>query len=362
MNDSRRRDFLKVAGGVAVAGGLAGCAGEAQEEDGDGNETDEEPTDPEPEDESPAEDDQPAEEETEDEAEDEETEATGDDLIRIAHMIPDFPAVDVYVDDGEEPVVGDLEYTDVTGYLELAAGDHQIRVTAAGAQSLVVFDEQVSVPAGNTTAVALGDPDSGDGEAGEDAGSTDIGFQLELYPDDNEPPAESINDARLRLIHASPDAPAVDVLVGQTPVFEDVAFSEAEYFDLPAGDYEFNVLPAGGGAAGDGGSTETENGGENESEDGGLFSDLAADGGSDIGFLQADNESNETVPEEDEAEDEETEDQAVFSFDASPESNGVYTAFATGYLDAEAAGSDAEFEVVITQEVVDGDPVEAEDD
>ena len=359
MNDSRRRDFLKVAGGVAVVGGLAGCAGEAQEEDGDGNETDEEPTEPEPDEEPPAEDDQPAEEDgPEEETEDEETEATGDDLIRIAHMIPDFPAVDVYVDDGEEPVVSGLEYTDVTGYLDLAAGDHQIRVTAAGGQSLVVFDEQVSVPAGNTTAVALGNPDAGNGGAG----GTDIGFQLELYPDDNEPPAESINDARLRLIHASPDAPAVDVLVGQTPVFEDVAFSEAEYFDLPAGDYEFNILPADSGAAPGGNGNGAENGTGNESEGDGLFSDLAADGGGDIGFLQADNETNETVPEEDEEADEETEDQAVFTFDASLESNGVYTAFATGYLDAEAANSEAEFEVVITQEVVDGEPAEAEDD
>jgi len=359
MNDSRRRDFLKVAGGVAVVGGLAGCAGEAQEEDGDGNETDEEPTEPAPDEEPPAEDDHPAEEDgPEEETEDEETEATGDDLIRIAHMIPDFPAVDVYVDDGEEPVVSGLGYTDVTGYLDLAAGDHQIRVTAAGGRSLVVFDEQVSVPAGNTTAVALGNPDAGNGGAG----GTDIGFQLELYPDDNEPPAESINDARLRLIHASPDAPAVDVLVGQTPVFENVAFSEAEYFDLPAGDYEFNVLPANGGAAGGGAGNETDPGAENESEGDGLFSDLTADGGSDIGFLQEDDAGNETVPEEDEEADDETEDQAVFTFDASPESNGVYTAFATGYLDPEAASSEAEFEVVITQEVVDGDPAEAEDD
>ena len=362
MNDSRRRDFLKVAGGVAVVGGLAGCAGEAQEEDGDGNETDEEPTEPEPDEEPPAEDDQPAEEDgPEEETEDEETEATGDDLIRIAHMIPDFPAVDVYVDDGEEPVVGGLEYTDVTGYLELAAGDHQIRVTAAGAQSLVVFDEQVSVPAGNTTAVALGQPDAGGNGAG-GAGGSDIGFQLELYPDNNAEPADSINDARLRLIHASPDAPAVDVVVGQTTVFENVAFSEAEYFDLPAGDYEFNILPADSGAAPGGNGNGAENGTGNESEGDGLFSDLAADGGGDIGFLQADNETNETVPEEDEEPDEETEDQAVFTFDASPESNGVYTAFATGYLDAEAANSEAEFEVVITQEVVDGEPAEAEDD
>jgi len=350
MNDSRRRDFLKAAGGVAVVGSLAGCAGEAQEDgNGGGNETeDEQPDAPEedqPEDEQP-EDEQPEEEQPE--------EGSGEDLIQIAHMIPDFPAVDVYVDDGEEPVVSDLEYTDVTGYIPLAAGDHQIRVTAAGSQALSVFDEQVSIPAGNTTAVALPTPESNGG-----GGGMDRGFQLELYSDENTSPENSINNSRLRAIHASPDAPAVDVLVGQTPVFEGVAFGDAGYFDLPAGDYEFSIVPANGGSGGTGGGNEPENGG-----DGGIFSSLQADGGSDISLLQADEDEedgeNETVPEEDEAEDAGPE--AVLTFDATTEPNGVYTAFVTGYLDPEAANSEEELEVVVTQDVIDGDVAEAEDD
>ena len=347
MNDSRRRDFLKVAGGVAVVGSLAGCAGEAQE-DGtgggqEGNETeDEEPEQPEG---NETEEEQPQEEQPEEEQQPEE--GTGEDLIQIAHMIPDFPAVDIYVDDGEEPVVSDLEYTDVTGYVPLPAGDHQIRVTAAGSQALAVFDEQVSIPAGNTTAVALPTPESGGG-----GGGMDRGFQLELYGDENTPPESSINNSRLRAVHASPDAPAVDVLVGETPVFEGVSFGDAAYYDLPAGDYEFSIVPANGGSGGGGGGNES---------DGGIFSSLTADGGSDISLLQEeDEEENETLPEEDEAEDAGPE--AVLTFDATTEPNGVYTAFVTGYLDPEAANSEEELQVVITQDVADGDVVEAEDD
>jgi len=350
MNDSRRRDFLKVAGGVAVVGSLAGCAGEAQE-DGNGGggqeENETEGQEPEPPEEEQPQEEQPEEEQPE-EDEQQTQDGTGEDLIQIAHMIPDFPAVDIYVDDGEEPVVSDLEYTDVTGYVPLPAGDHQIRVTAAGSQALAVFDEQVSIPAGNTTAVALPTPESGGG-----GGGMDRGFQLELYGDENTPPESSINNSRLRAIHASPDAPAVDVLVGQTPVFEGVSFGDAAYYDLPAGDYEFSVVPANGGGGGGAG-------GGNES-DGGIFSSLTADGGSDISLLQEeDEEENETLPEEDEAEDAGPE--AVLTFDATTEPNGVYTAFVTGYLDPEAANSEAELEVVITQDVTDGDVVEAEDD
>lgn len=353
MNDSRRRDFLKVAGGVAVVGSLAGCAGEAQEDgDGggsqDGNQT--EGQEPEPPEGNQTEEEQPQEEQ-QGEEEQQTQDGSGEDLIQIAHMIPDFPAVDVYVDDGDEPVVSGLEYTDVTGYLPLAAGDHQIRVTAAGSQALAVFDEQVSIPAGNTTAVALPTPDTGGMGGG--GGGMDRGFQLELYGDQNTPPENSINNSRLRAIHASPDAPAVDVLVGQTPVFENVAFGEAGYYELPAGDYEFSIVPANGGGGGAGGG--------NESDGGGIFSSLTADGGSDISLLQAeDEEGDETLPEEDEAEDAGPE--AVLTFDATTEPNGVYTAYVTGYLDPEAANSEAELQVVVTQDVIDGDVVEAEDD
>jgi len=346
MNDSRRRDFLKVAGGVAVVGGLAGCAGEAQEDgNGGGNQEENQTEGQEPE---QPEEEQPQEEQPEEEQPQEEDgqsqEGSGEDLIQIAHMVPDFPAVDVYVDDGEEPVVSDLEYTEITGYIPLAAGDHQIRVTAAGSPALAVFDQQVSIPAGNTTAVALPTPDEGGAGNG-----MDRGLQLELYGDQNSPPENSINNSRLRVIHASPDAPAVDVLVGQTPVFENVSFGEAAYYELPAGDYEFSIVPANGGGGG---------GNESNGGDGGIFSSLTADGGSDISLLQE--EENESLPEEDEAEDAGPE--AVLTFDASTEANGVYTAYVTGYLDPEAANSEEELQVVVNQDVVDGDVAEAEDD
>jgi len=363
MNDSRRRDFLKVTGGVAVVGALAGCAGEAQEED------------EEPEDEEAPDEPEPEEPQEEPEQEEEPEEVEGDDLIRVAHMIPDFPDVDVYVDDTEEPVFEGIGYTDTTDYVELPEGEAQIRVTAADGRSLVVFDEQVDVPAGNTTAVALGEPEEDEPADGQgDEGGEDIGFQLELFEDDNTPPAESINDSRLRLIHASLDAPAVDVRVGETTVFENVNFGEGEYYDLPAGSYDFEVFPANG--------EDAEEPGEEDDEDdeNGILSGLAADGGSDISLLQQEEdepapdeedeelpeddepEEEEEFPEDDEPEEEEEEEEPVFTFSATTEENSVSTAFAVGYLDAEAVDSDEEFDVVLTEDVVDGEVTEQEDD
>jgi hypothetical protein len=56
----------------------------------------------------------------------------------------------------------------------------------------------------------------------------------------------SANDARVRVIHASPDAPAVDILVNDDlRAFQNIAFGEAsEYAPVPANVYNVKVVPA----------------------------------------------------------------------------------------------------------------------
>lgn len=52
--------------------------------------------------------------------------------------------------------------------------------------------------------------------------------------------------AKVRVIHASPDAPAVDVYVNGSRALADVPFFTAsDYLDLPAGTYQVQVTPAG---------------------------------------------------------------------------------------------------------------------
>jgi hypothetical protein len=53
--------------------------------------------------------------------------------------------------------------------------------------------------------------------------------------------------ARVRVVHASPDAPAVDVAVaGGDVLIENLAFSEAsDYLEVPAGSYDLEVRPTG---------------------------------------------------------------------------------------------------------------------
>ena len=58
---------------------------------------------------------------------------------------------------------------------------------------------------------------------------------------------EVIESAQVRVVHASPDAPNVDVYVnGEAAGINDLAFlSTTGFVELPAGDYSFAVAPAG---------------------------------------------------------------------------------------------------------------------
>ncbi|MFB6078523.1 MAG: DUF4397 domain-containing protein, partial [Halarchaeum sp.] len=156
--------------------------------------------------------------------------ADGSAVLRVAHLSPDAPAVDVYVDD--RVVLEDVPFGAVSDYLVLDPGTYSVRVTKTGGDN-AVFDQDVGVEANAYTAAALGEV-SGKNKA----------FAVKLLTDDVEAPASG--KARVRLVHAAPDAPAVDVTAkGDGVVFDGVAFGEAsDYATVDAGDYTLQVRPA----------------------------------------------------------------------------------------------------------------------
>src|SRR3712207_9365495 len=54
----------------------------------------------------------------------------GEAQVRVAHLAPDAPNVDVYVNG--DPVLTNVAYTTVSGYLSLPAGTQQVTVYATG--------------------------------------------------------------------------------------------------------------------------------------------------------------------------------------------------------------------------------------
>ena len=153
--------------------------------------------------------------------------------VRVAHMSPDAPAVDVLVDN--ETVVRSLEYGDVTSYLDLQEGTHQVSIVTAENET-TVLERQVSVEANERyTLVAAG-------EVGENATEE---FRLVTLQDARRAPNST--NASVRLVHVAPGAGPVDVTVNRTGavLYDNVTFGNAtEYVSVPSGVYTLNVREA----------------------------------------------------------------------------------------------------------------------
>ena len=201
--------------------------------------------------------------------------------VRVSHMSPNAPNVDVYVDDSA--VLEDVPFGTTSGYLELAAGDHTVEITAAGDPDTSVFSGDVTVEAGTDYTVAA------IGEIGDDA---DEAFRPLILEDDNSDPGG--DTARVRAVHASPDAPAVDITVNSTGdvLFDGVAFGGSGYVEVPANDYTLQIR------------------GDTDSNDG----------------------------------------EVVADFDVSLNGGQVYTAFAAGYLTPDDEPQDVSFDLLVTQD------------
>ncbi len=150
--------------------------------------------------------------------------------LRVAHLSPDAPNVDIWIDGNR--VLTDVPYLAVSDYLNLPEGEHRIQVSPAGATQPIVIDATVNFTGGKAYTVA----------------ATGLLGANDLHPvvleDDRVPDAQN---AKLRFVHTGADAPAVDIAVKNGPVlFSNIAFrSFGNYVAAPAGSYNLEVRVAG---------------------------------------------------------------------------------------------------------------------
>ncbi|WP_254533480.1 DUF4397 domain-containing protein [Natrinema gelatinilyticum] len=237
-----RRRILRIGGGLVVVSGVGSTTAASSN-----NETDDQPTD---------------------------TQVRS----RSAHLSPDAPNIDVYVD-GERVREG-ISYRTVTEYRDLGPGTYTIQVVPAGEDPAgAVLEETAEIGDGDSTLAVIGE-----------VAAENQPLQALVLEDDNSP--VDPGTARVRVLHASPDAPAVDVVAGENgdALFENVAFGESGYIEVPEGEYTLVIYPAG------------------------------------------DREAS------------------VFEIDVSLAGGAVYSAFAVGYLETESAPADEPFDILLTED------------
>jgi|GEM_PF-2327823 len=202
---------------------------------------------------------------------------------------------------GGEALVEELAFGQ-SQTLELDAGDYSLQIeetSAGGAEDALGGAEDDSVGVDETDGTETdgigADTEPGQEPAGE-AGGSDRGFQVQVLEDDVSDPGDGT--ARVRIFHAVPDVGAVSI---------------SQISD--------GGTPAGGGAGGDDGTvagTEADAGNETE----------------EIGGTGAGENETEAVGADGAAPE-----AGVRRVSLSIDGNTVYSAFATGYFDTQAAAS-----------------------
>jgi hypothetical protein len=153
--------------------------------------------------------------------------AEEDGLLRLAHLSPDTPAVDVYVDSVADPgdgtallTVPGVGYGTISEYQDVPAGVYTVSMRQAGAEP--------TAPPVLSTTVEIG---TGDARTVAGVGRfADLG--LEVLKDDLT--LAPSGQARVRVISAAGTAPTLDAAVAGTDLATGLAFAEAgDYATVP---------------------------------------------------------------------------------------------------------------------------------
>ncbi len=147
--------------------------------------------------------------------------------VRAVHASPDAPSVDVCASGAT--LFSNAAFPAATNYATVDAGTYDVNVVAAGAgcSSAGVIAAPLTFAADtDTTIVALNVLDA---------------IEPLVLLDDNSAPAAG--NAKVRFVHASPDAPTVDItLPDGTTLFNDISFKEnGGYVEVPGATYTLQV-------------------------------------------------------------------------------------------------------------------------
>jgi hypothetical protein len=149
--------------------------------------------------------------------------------VRAVHASPDAPAVDILVNDGA--AFTNAPFKGITDYAALDTGTYNVKVVPTGETSPVVIEADLDLEAKDYTVVAVGQLAS---------------IEPLVLIDNNSAPASG--KAHVRFVHASPDAPAVDIAVanGGPVLFANIPFKGVgDYLPVDAGTYDLEARLAG---------------------------------------------------------------------------------------------------------------------
>lgn len=147
---------------------------------------------------------------------------------RVFHASPDAPAVDVYLNG--KLALRNLKFKEISEFMHLPAGQYRLDIYPTGSTTSPVLSETLLFMPGVTYTFTAAGPVS----------------RLKLFPIVDKP-FVSAGETKVKFVHLSPDAPAVDVAVKDGDVlFPNVSYmTSTKYITVPAGKIDLEVRLAG---------------------------------------------------------------------------------------------------------------------
>jgi len=159
--------------------------------------------------------------------------------VRVLHAVADAPRVNVYLDDDQ--VLSDVDFRVGSGYLPITAGAYDVRVEAivpGGNIDVITVDNFIFAPGTSSTLAATGDVSEG---------------SVAPLPIAEPLTAIAAGNIRLRVTHASPEAPPVylaittpDLPIDQAALLGPFSYQQTtDPLEVPAGNYQVRVTASG---------------------------------------------------------------------------------------------------------------------
>lgn len=151
---------------------------------------------------------------------------SGTSLLRVFHAAPQAPAVDVYIN--EKLVFSNLQFTQFSSYVKLKEGEYRIDIFQTGTMLQPIISGSLDLDEGQMlTIAAIGNLD-------------DLSL---LVINDNADKKASPKVSSFRVVHLSPNTHAVDILVNNKILVENLAFKQnTSYVDIAPGSYNIEAV------------------------------------------------------------------------------------------------------------------------
>ena len=148
-------------------------------------------------------------------------------LVRFLHAVPEGEEVDIYINN--VPFYKGLEFTEFSPYVYVPQGNYTVTIYLEDTQENPIVNEKIDVNVNELVTIAI------TGESGD----------IKLLSIVEETEVVSGSNAKVRVVHLSPNAPAVNIVADNQELFANVKYRDVTpYMAIPAKEYTVNVEEA----------------------------------------------------------------------------------------------------------------------